>query len=90
MRARQKPKRQASALLDDFRADMPLHNFIFLPSREPWPASSVNSRLSPMPVLDANGKPVLNETASRNLFRQAHGSIKTNRSSSYMQQGCRC
>jgi hypothetical protein len=35
--------------LDDFYAYMPMHNYIFTPSGEPWPASSVNSRLRPIP-----------------------------------------
>jgi hypothetical protein len=35
--------------LDDFCAYMPQHFYIFTPTREPWPASSVNSRLPPMP-----------------------------------------
>jgi hypothetical protein len=43
--------------LDDFHAYMPMHNYIFTPSREPWPASSVNARLGRIPLFDANGKP---------------------------------
>ena len=31
--------------LDDFYAYMPGHSYIFVPTRELWPASSVNSRL---------------------------------------------
>ncbi|MER8570635.1 hypothetical protein NKH19_00730 [Mesorhizobium sp. M1338] len=34
--------------LEDFFAYMPQHRFIFAPTRELWPASSVNSRLPPM------------------------------------------
>jgi RepB DNA-primase from phage plasmid/Family of unknown function (DUF5906) len=44
--------------LNDFHAYMPMHNYIYAPSREPWPASSVDARVPPVPVLDANGKPV--------------------------------
>jgi hypothetical protein len=47
--------------LDDFHAYMPMHNYIFVPTREPWPASSVNARISPIPLIDASGQPVLNE-----------------------------
>ena len=45
--------------LDDFYAFMPMHNYIFVPSREPWPGSSVNGRIPPIPVVDKNGAPVL-------------------------------
>src|SRR5262249_52900724 len=34
--------------LDDFVAYLPKHNFIFLPTREPWPATSVNARIAPV------------------------------------------
>src|SRR5262249_38108191 len=33
--------------LDDFYAYMPMHAYIYAPTRELWPASSVNARLSP-------------------------------------------
>ena len=45
--------------LDDFRAYMPAHSYIYTPTRELWPASSVNARLPPVPLADANGQPVL-------------------------------
>jgi hypothetical protein len=41
--------------LDDFFAYMPQHAYIFAPSRELWPAASVNARLPPIIVGD---KPV--------------------------------
>ena len=47
----------AGVTIDDFRAHMPSHSYIFMPCRDIWPATSVNSRLSPMPVLDANEMP---------------------------------
>ena len=43
--------------IDDFRAYMPSHTYIFTPCRELWPASSVNARLPKMPVLNKNGQP---------------------------------
>jgi hypothetical protein len=46
--------------LDDFHAYMPRHNYIYAPSREPWPGSSVNARIGPIPVM-RDGKPVLNK-----------------------------
>jgi hypothetical protein len=42
--------------LTDFRAYMPGHNYIFVPTREPWPAASVNARVAPM--VGADGKPI--------------------------------
>jgi hypothetical protein len=30
---------------DDFWAYMPLHNYIYVPTRAHWPGASVNSRL---------------------------------------------
>jgi hypothetical protein len=51
----------AMASLNDFYAYMPMHNYIYVPTREPWPASSVNSRIEPIVFLAANGQPVLDE-----------------------------
>ena len=36
--------------LDDFFAYMPMHNYIYTPSREPWPGASVNARIAPIVV----------------------------------------
>ena len=42
--------------LRDFYAYMPMHNYIFAPSREPWPAASVNARIAPIVIgTDAEG-----------------------------------
>jgi hypothetical protein len=38
--------------IDDFFAYMPMHTYIFTPSRELWPASSVNARIPPVAVPD--------------------------------------
>jgi hypothetical protein len=35
----------AAISIEDFYAYMPMHNYIFTPSRELWPASSVNARV---------------------------------------------
>jgi Family of unknown function (DUF5906) len=44
------PKQQnamtGGVTLDDFHAYMPMHQYIFAPTREMWPASSVNQRIS--------------------------------------------
>jgi hypothetical protein len=57
----------AGVTLGDFFAYMPMHSYIYAPTRDMWPAASVNARVPPValvddsgqPVLDANGKPVL-------------------------------
>jgi Family of unknown function (DUF5906) len=46
--------------LDDFYAYMPQHAYMYTPARELWPASSVNSRIPPIPLL-RDGKPKLNK-----------------------------
>jgi hypothetical protein len=43
--------------VDDFRAYMPTHGYIFMPCCEIWAGASVNSRLPRMPVLTKSGKP---------------------------------
>ena len=43
--------------IDDFRAYMPTHSYIFTPCREFWTGVSVNARLPRMPVLAKNGQP---------------------------------
>lgn len=46
----------ATARLTDFYAYMPTHTYFYKPTRELWPAASVNSRV-PWPT-DENGKPI--------------------------------
>jgi hypothetical protein len=43
--------------IDDFRAYLPGHTYIFMPCCELWPAASVNAVLGPQPVLTAAGRP---------------------------------
>ena len=54
--------------LNDFHAYMPMHNYIFAPSRDPWPASSVNARLGSLPVLDADERPVCDEKGKQKML----------------------
>jgi hypothetical protein len=42
--------------LDDFWAYMPMHNYIYTPTRTAWPGSSVNSRVAPVLLTDAQGR----------------------------------
>src|SRR5262245_32591979 len=52
------PKARSSAAfngrvsLQDFLAYMPKHSYIFTPTRELWPAASVNARVPPIPGSD--------------------------------------
>jgi hypothetical protein len=45
--------------LTDFYAYMPGHQYIFAPTGEMWPASSVNARIPPVPLHDAARAPIL-------------------------------
>lgn len=56
------PTRQGGGVsLDDFHAFMPAHNYIFAPSGESWPSTSVNARIPPVPLVDREGQPVLDD-----------------------------
>lgn len=45
--------------LEDFVAYMPLHNYIFTPTRDLWPASSVNARIFRVQVgTNEKGEPI--------------------------------
>jgi hypothetical protein len=46
----------AGVSLDDFRAYMPAHSYIYVPTREMWPASSINVRIPPL--VGPNGNPI--------------------------------
>jgi hypothetical protein len=45
--------------LADFHAYMPTHGYIYAPSRDLWPAASVNARILPVPIFAADGTAVL-------------------------------
>ena len=47
------------ATIDDFRAYLPGHGYIFMPCCEIWPAASVNAVLGPQPAVTPTGKPIL-------------------------------
>jgi hypothetical protein len=42
--------------IDDFVAYMPMHTYVFTPTRDTWPAASVNARIKPIP--QENGKAI--------------------------------
>jgi len=54
-------KNQGGVEIDDFRAYMPTHQYIFMPTGDLWPAASVNDRLDPVHLLTSEGTPVLNK-----------------------------
>ena len=58
---------------DDFVAYREMHNYIFLPSRAPWPAASIDAELPPVPLLDDKGKPVIDKKTSKPVLMPAHG-----------------
>jgi hypothetical protein len=47
--------------LDDFHAYMPMHQYIFIPSGELWPAISINSRLPRQRLAKPDGTPLLDD-----------------------------
>jgi hypothetical protein len=55
--------------LSDFRAYMPAHCYVFVPTREMWPATSINERLSPVPLFDKEGQPVLDKNGAQKKIR---------------------
>src|SRR5262245_58242885 len=40
--------------INNFYAYMPMHNYIYAPTRETWPASSVNARIAPINGVSAS------------------------------------
>ena len=55
----------AAVSLEDFHAYMVQHNYIYMPTREPWPAVSVNARLGCVPLVDLQDQPVLDEDGNQ-------------------------
>ena len=65
--------------LDDFHAYMPMHTYIFAPSREPWPASSVNAQFRPVPLVDKAGRPLLDGKGNQKTVESQPRPEPTNR-----------
>src|SRR5262249_25972641 len=56
---------EESVSLDDFLAYMPSYTYIFRPTRDMWPAKSVNARVAPIPIIGASGHPVMDENGKQ-------------------------
>jgi hypothetical protein len=61
----------AGVSLLDFYAYMPMHNYIYAPAGDMWPADSVNSRIPSIPLVDSSGKPVLNKKGEQVMLTAA-------------------
>ena len=74
VRARLKPVKEPlpdGVTLDDFNAYMPMHNYIFGPSLDPWPGVSVDARIPPQPLLDGYGNPVIKDGVEQTIKASA-------------------
>jgi hypothetical protein len=47
---RQRTEEDEGVMLENFHAYMPQHSYIFAPTREMWPAASVNARIPPVSI----------------------------------------
>lgn len=52
------PSKPVTHRVEDFRAYLPDHKYIFIPTGELWPAASINSTLPPQIVKGEDGKPL--------------------------------
>ena len=55
------PHRDEGVELMDFHAHMPTHKYVFAPTGDQWPASSVDARVPPVVQRNARGEPILKE-----------------------------
>jgi Family of unknown function (DUF5906)/Primase C terminal 2 (PriCT-2)/RepB DNA-primase from phage plasmid len=62
-------KPSTSVTIDDFRAYMPAHAYLYLPTRELWPAGSVNARIPPVVMRDARGESVLDDDGEPEIMK---------------------
>jgi hypothetical protein len=70
-------------LLHDFYAYMPQHAYIYAPTGELWPATSVNSRISPVLKRDPSGK-IVRDAAGRPVRVKASLWLDQHRSAEQM------
>jgi Family of unknown function (DUF5906) len=68
-----------SLSIEDFYAYMPTHTYLFVPTRQMWAASSVNSRIPPQVLIDEDGNPILGDDGKPKTISAA-GWLDRNRS----------
>ena len=72
---------KAGVTLHDFHSYKPRHDYIYAPTCEHWPGTSVNATIAPIPLLTRTGKPVLDQNGKPKKIRPTawldrHKSIK--------------
>jgi hypothetical protein len=70
--------------LEDFIAYLPWHVFMFIPTREAWPAVSVNARIDPIALENPDGTPVVNSKTGETVKIQASAWLDKNHSAQQM------
>lgn len=68
----------------DFIAYMPMHQYVFIPTRELWPAVSVNGLLPNVPRVNRIGMPVLNKKTGAQRTEKAADWLDKNRAAHQM------
>ena len=53
---------KAGVTLHDFHSYKPRHDYIYAPTCEHWPGTSVNATIAPIPLVTRAGKPVLDQS----------------------------
>jgi Bifunctional DNA primase/polymerase, N-terminal/Primase C terminal 2 (PriCT-2)/Family of unknown function (DUF5906) len=77
--AQETPHPDQGVSLNDFYAYMPKHAYIFVPSRDLWPPSSVDSRLGAIPLFNRDGTPKLDQKSGKQQTITAHLWLDQNR-----------
>jgi Family of unknown function (DUF5906) len=47
---------------------MPMHSYIYAPTREMWPVASINARILPVAVVNASGHPALDQKGKQRIL----------------------
>src|SRR5262249_1615834 len=53
------PERDSGVTIDDLIAYLPEHKYFFRPTRELWPASTINSAVPPVLLFNPDGTPMM-------------------------------